>query len=285
LLDALFVWFQFCLPARLLGRVVHRLAHVRAGWFKNPLIRGFSQLYGVDADEIADARPEAFPHWNAFFTRELKPGARPLDPDPQALLCPCDGALESAGQVTGGLLLQAKRFRFSVADFLACAPHDADAYTGGDTATIYLAPYDYHRVHMPITGRVCSMVYVPGRRLAVNRRTARTVSDLFARNERVVLNCTSAGGDFAVVLVGALNVASVSLAWAGAIAPSDAVRRIDYADDPRVALRAGDTLGWFNLGSTVVLIGTPGAFRLDANLELGAVMRMGRRIGLLSQDR
>lgn len=280
LLDHLFVLFQRLLPERLLGRLVHALTRNRTPWVRTMLIRGFVGVYGVNLAEVDQPQPEAWEHMNAFFTRPLRSGARPVAPGASTVVSPSDGTLEYVGYAEAGQLLQAKRFRYRIADFLALEPAEAEAFSGGATATIYLAPHDYHRVHLPLAGRVTSTVYVPGRRWAVNRRTVRTVPGLFAANERVIVWCENDAGRFAVVLVGALNVASISLAWSGEVPPAGHLVRTRLpATDPNLNLPAGGLLGQFNLGSTVVIVAERGLMQWDGNLQSGATIRMGARLG------
>lgn len=284
--DRLFVGLQRLLPARWLGRLVYRVSRSRVPWLRDALVRGFIRLYDIDLEELEDPRPAAYEHLNAFFTRALRPGARPLDPDPDVLLCPADGTLEEIGVLDADRLIQAKRFRYPVAGLLAERPETVSQFTGGGFATVYLAPHNYHRVHMPAAGRIVSMTHVPGRRWAVNRRTARTIPGLFAANERLVCHCEGAAGAFVVVLVGALNVSSISTAWAGELPTPESPRRWHYApDDPSVRLARGDLLGQFNLGSTVILLTPPGTVRWGAALQPGQMVRVGQRLGELRLPR
>lgn len=280
LLDQLFVLCQRLLPERQLGRAVHALTRSRKPWVRTLLIRTFVRLYQVNLAEVEHPEPEAWEHMNAFFTRPLRAGARPVAPGARTVVSPSDGTLENAGYAEADQLLQAKRFRYRIADFLALDPATAGPFSGGATATIYLAPHDYHRVHLPLAGRVTGTVYVPGRRWAVNRRTVRTVPGLFAANERVIVWCENDAGRFAVVLVGALNVASISLAWSGEVPPAGrVVRTLLPPADPALALPAGGLLGQFNLGSTVVIVAERGLVQWDDNLVAGAPIRMGARLG------
>lgn len=280
LLDHLFVLFQRLLPERLLGRMVRSVTRNRTPWVRTLLIRGFVRLYRVNLAEVDHPEPEAWEHMNAFFTRPLRPGARPVAPGERTVVSPSDGTLEHVGYAGTGQLLQAKRFHYRIADFLALEPAEAEPFSGGATATIYLAPHDYHRVHLPLAGRVTGTVYVPGRRWAVNRRTVRTVPGLFAANERVIVWCRNDAGRFAVVLVGALNVASISLAWSGEVPPAEGVVRTSLPPaDPALSLPTGGLLGQFNLGSTVVIVAERGLIHWDDNLETGAPVRMGARLG------
>lgn len=280
LLDQLFVLFQRLLPERQLGRLVHALTRNRTPWVRTLLIRAFVRAYPVNLAEVEHPEPGAWEHMNAFFTRPLRAGVRPVAPGARTVVSPSDGTLEYAGYAQAGQMLQAKRFHYQVADFLALDPAAAEPFTGGATATIYLAPHDYHRVHMPLAGRVTGTVYVPGRRWAVNRRTVRTVPGLFAANERVIVWCENDAGRFAVVLVGALNVASISLAWSGEVPPAGTVVRTGLpTSGAALDLPAGGLLGQFNLGSTVVIVAERGLIRWDDNLETGAAVRMGSRLG------
>ncbi len=280
LVDQLFVLFQRLLPERQLGRAVHALTRNRTPWLRSMLIRAFVRVYRVDLTEVEHPEPESWEHMNAFFTRPLRPGARIIASGDGTVVCPSDGLLEELGYAEADQLLQAKRFRYRISDFLALNAAEAGLFSGGATATIYLAPHDYHRVHMPLGGRVTEMVYVPGRRWAVNRRTVRTVPGLFAANERVILWCENSAGRFAVVLVGALNVASISLAWSGDVPSADEVVRTLYrATDPRLQIAAGGLLGQFNLGSTVVIVAERALIEWDATVTPGEAVRMGARLG------
>ncbi|MEZ5561355.1 MAG: archaetidylserine decarboxylase [Gammaproteobacteria bacterium] len=278
--DQIFVMFQRLLPERLLGQVVYWLARQRTPWLRNLLIRSFIRFYKVDLSEVEHPEPAAWEHANAFFTRPLRPGARAVAAGADTVVSPADGTIEELGYAAGSHLVQAKRFRYRLADFLATDDAAVTRFHDGATLTIYLAPHNYHRVHMPLAGQVREMVYVPGRRWAVNRRTARTVPGLFAANERVILWCENPAGRFAVVLVGAMNVASISLAWTGEVTPGREVTRIRYpADSPQLSIPAGGLLGQFNLGSTVVVVAEKELISWDAGWSAGRSVRMGEGLG------
>ena len=280
--DQFFVLFQRLLPGRLLGRIVYWLARQRAPWLRTLLIRSFIRFYKVDLSEVEHPEPAAWEHANAFFTRALKPGARPVAAGAGTVVSPADGTIEELGYATGDHLVQAKRFHYRLADFLATDDAAVARFHDGAALTIYLAPHNYHRVHMPLAGQIREMVYVPGRRWAVNRRTARAVPGLFAANERVILWCENPAGRFAVVLVGAMNVASISLAWTGEVAPGKEVTRIRYpADAPHLAIPAGGLLGQFNLGSMVVIVAERKLIEWDAGWSSGRSVRMGEALGRL----
>jgi len=275
----LFVWLQYMLPQHALSRLVLHATRVRIPWFKNLLTRNFLKLYPVDLSEAAESDAYAYPSFNAFFTRELAPGRRPIDPDPAAIVSPVDGAVSECGQLRGDSLLQAKGHEYSVHELLAGQPW-AERFSAGSFATIYLAPFDYHRIHMPLDGQLLETVFVPGRLFSVNDVTAGQVPRLFARNERVLTLFQSAAGRFALVLVGALNVGSIATVWAGDIAPSRQ-RRIARLPATDLQLAKGAELGRFNMGSTVILLFENGRVAWEAGLQRAAVLRLGARIGTL----
>jgi phosphatidylserine decarboxylase len=275
----LFVWLQYILPQHGLSRLVLHATRVRIPWFKNLLTRGFLKLYSVNMSEAAESDPYAYPSFNAFFTRELAPGRRPIDPDTAAVVSPVDGAVSECGALRGDSLLQAKGHEYSVHELLAGQPW-AERFSAGSFATIYLAPFDYHRIHMPLAGRLLETVFVPGNLFSVNDVTASQVPRLFARNERVLTLFDSAAGRFALILVGALNVGSIATVWAGDIAPSPG-RRIARIAATDLQLAKGAELGRFNMGSTVILLFENRRVAWDAGLQRGAILRLGTRIGTL----
>lgn len=275
----LFVWLQYIIPQHSLSRLVLAATRVRTPWFKNLLISGFLKLYTVDLDEAAEGDAHAYPSFNEFFTRALGDGCRPVAADP-SIASPVDGTVSECGGIDGDRLLQAKGRHYSIAD-LTARPSWAARFEGGAFATIYLAPFNYHRIHMPIDGELLDAVYVPGRLFSVNAATARSVPRLFARNERVVLRFAAAAGEFVLVMVGALNVGSMATVWAGDITPARR-RSVTRLPDVRVVLRKGMELGRFNMGSTVILLFEPGRARWEAGLRGGAAVRMGASIGRFS---
>jgi phosphatidylserine decarboxylase len=235
----------------------------------------------VNLDEAVQPDPDAYPSFNAFFTRALRPEARPVEPAPDALVSPVDGYVSATGRIEDGTLLQAKGHRYSVAALLG---NDADAarFAGGSFITLYLAPHNYHRIHAPCAARLEHMRHVPGRLFSVNEASVAAIDQLFARNERVV--CTFDGpGHMVLCLVGALFVGSMETIWHGAVTPV-AQRRItdhDYRAAPR-SFAKGEELARFNMGSTVILLFEPGRVTWDGALVSGAEVRMGRRIGNLA---
>ena len=278
-LGRFFVWFQYVLPQHGLSRLILWATRVRVPWFKNRLVRGFLKLYPVDMREAAQSDPERFASFNDFFTRELKPGARPIAEDPRAIACPADGVISEAGAIEGDRLLQAKNRHYTLSELLAAQPW-AGQFEGGTFATIYLAPFNYHRVHSPLRAQLQETVYVPGRLFSVNGVTASHVPRLFARNERVLMLFDSEFGQFALVMVGALNVGSIATVWAGDITP--AARRVVTRLPPQSAqLERGAELGRFNMGSTVILLFQANRARWNEGVRAGATVRLGQSLGQL----
>jgi phosphatidylserine decarboxylase len=273
----LFVWLQYFLPQHAISRIVLAATRVRARWFKNLVIRGFLGMYAVDMNEAAESDPYRYRSFNEFFTRTLKSGARPVASGAADIACPVDGRVSECGGIEGDSILQAKGRRYTLDELLA-GQEWARRFAGGTFATIYLAPHNYHRIHMPASGRLIDTVYVPGRLFSVNAATAERVPRLFARNERVLTLFEGAGGGFAVVLVGALNVGSMATVWAGDITPA-ARRRISHVPAAPTALEKGAELGRFNMGSTVIVLFEPLRASWVAEFRAGVSVRYGQRIG------
>ena len=280
--DRLFILSQYLLPHHLLSRLIGCAAECRAGWFKNRLIGWFAKQYQVNMSEAQVEDLNAFAHFNDFFTRALKEGARPLDNTPNAILCPADGAVSQLGKIEQGRVFQAKGHSYSVIELLGGDSQRAAAFMGGDFATIYLSPKDYHRVHMPLTGTLREMIYVPGRLFSVNQTTAENVPELFARNERVVCLFDTERGPMAVVLVGAMIVASIETVWAGLVTPPKrALKTFCYDEAARapITLEKGAEMGRFKLGSTAIVLFGPEQVQWAETLEANSPVQMGQRLG------
>lgn len=279
--DQLFLASQHLAPHHLVSRLMGALADSRAPGLKNAMISRFVRRYGVNMSEALIEDPLAYPSFNDFFTRALKPDARPLDDDPANVLSPADGAISQLGPIRQGRIFQAKGHSFGLTSLLGGDPERAAPFEEGDFSTIYLSPRDYHRVHMPVTGVLREMVHVPGRLFSVNPLTAGHVPELFARNERVVCIFDTEFGPMALVLVGAMIVASIETVWAGLVAPQKRVvrsTRYDHADP--VVLERGAEMGRFKLGSTViVLFGRDRIRWLDTPSVRGPI-RMGETLAL-----
>jgi len=276
-----FIGLQYLLPQHVLSRIVGALAESRIGFVRAGLIRAFLSHYPVELQEAAHPQADRYTSFNDFFTRRLRPGARSIDPDARAALCPADGTVSQAGRVAGDTLVQAKGIDYSATALLGGDAALASEFAGGDFATIYLAPHNYHRVHMPFAGTLRIARFIPGDLFSVNASTAASVPGLFTRNERVACVFDTAAGALAVVLVGALFVGSMSLAWTGRIAPRGRKKAYDLpVNDPNVALDRGAELGWFNMGSTVVVLFAPTGPALVPGIEAGRAVRVGERLAL-----
>jgi phosphatidylserine decarboxylase len=285
--DRLFALLLWVLPHHLLSRVVHAVTRWDRRPVKDWLIRTFIRVFAVDMSEAAASSPGAYPTFNDFFTRALRPGARPLAPDAAAVLCPADGVVSQIGAIEGGRILQAKGRWFTLADLLAGDQQAAALFAGGTFATVYLSPRDYHRVHMPLSGTLRSMAHVPGRLFSVMPATTRTVQRLFARNERIVNLFDTPAGPMGLVLVGAIFVASMDTVWAGPVTPVH--RRISHwrygEPEAPVALERGEEMGRFNMGSTVILLFPPGTVEWSPDVAPGMPVRMGQALGRMTVDR
>lgn len=275
--DRLLTLPQYLLPQHGLSRLVGSLAASRTPWIKDTFIQKFAARYQVNMSEAIEPNLTAYESFNAFFTRALKPGARPLDTRADSILCPADGAISQLGPIHQDQVFQAKGHSYSLSDLLA-SEADAAPYVGGQFATVYLSPRDYHRVHMPLAGRLVKSVYIPGDLFSVNTRTAEQVPNLFARNERLVAHFDTALGPMVVILVGAMIVASIETVWGGIEPIGREVRSTDYANKP-VALAAGAEMGRFRLGSTAIVLFGPDVMAWDAAYQAGVPTRMGERMG------
>ncbi|HTM69526.1 MAG TPA: archaetidylserine decarboxylase [Luteimonas sp.] len=270
------------LPHRLLSALARRLAYSRSPRVRRWLIDQVVARFGVDLSEALESNAHAYESFNAFFTRALKPGARQPDPDPRALLMPADGRISQCGAIHGGRIFQAKGQSFTAAELLG----EADAampFAEGLYATVYLSPRDYHRVHMPWTGRLLRTVHVPGRLFSVGPAAVREVPRLFARNERLVCHFDCDFGPMAVVMVGALLVSGVETTWSGVEIPryGDAVTAKDYGRQHIVLERFAE-MARFNYGSTVIVLLPPGVAALAPGLGAESPVRLGERLATLA---
>lgn len=283
-------WFavmQYLLPQLLLSRLVGVIARSRVGFVRRPLIAAFMRGFKPDMRDAVQPDPQAYASFNLFFTRALRPQTRAPSSASDAIDSPVDGTISALGQCSNGRLIQAKGRDYGLRELLA--GHDALAavLADGEFMTIYLAPFNYHRVHMALAGALREAWYVPGRLFSVNDTTARHVPNLFARNERVVLQFASPMGPHALVMVGALFVGSMGTVWHGDIAPRRARGAMALPVPPAAPVAASATLargaelGRFNMGSTVILLLPPGKARWDPSLASGSVLRVGQRIGSL----
>ncbi|MBV8975679.1 MAG: phosphatidylserine decarboxylase [Sinobacteraceae bacterium] len=279
-----FVALQYLLPHHLLSGLVYEITRSTMGPVKNALIGSFVRRFHPDMSDAEQPDPFAYESFNAFFTRALRPQARPADPDPACIVSPVDGSVSQVGELDGSWLVQAKGHAYTLESLLATDGAWAEPFRGGAFATLYLAPFNYHRIHMPLEATLRAAWYVPGQLFSVNATTAASVPGLFARNERVVCIFGAGPMSFALVLVGALFVGSISTVWHGEVTPRPLRRRTELAVD---ASRASLTLprsaevGRFNMGSTVILLLPPGRAAWLPALAAGSAVRVGAPIARL----
>lgn len=279
--DTLFIVLQHLIPQHLLSRGTGWLAATRIKSIKNTFISRFAKAYNVNMAEAAEENPLAYENFNAFFTRALKPGTRPIAAGAKTVACPADGAISQIGGITQDRIFQAKGHDYGVAALLGGDAERARPFLGGHFATVYLSPKDYHRVHMPFTGRLREMIYVPGDLYSVNAATAGNVDNLFARNERLVCLFDTAAGPMAVVLVGAMIVAGIATVWAGDIKPHGRHVTVSSYQHENITLQKGDELGRFYLGSTAIVLFGPQVVDWSKNLAAGSAVQMGEAFGQL----
>jgi len=273
--DKLLTLHQYCIPQHRLSLLMYKLTRCEKKWFKNVLIRLISSQYKVNMDEAIETDLDFYPSFNAFFTRELREGVRPIAE--AALVSPVDGVVSQAGLVNDGYIVQAKGHDYSVLGLLGGDDVLADSFQGGQFATIYLSPKDYHRIHMPVTGTLKKMRYVPGDLFSVSPRTARAVPNLFSRNERVVVSFDTEFGPMVMVLVGAVFVGSMETVWAGQITPGygQVIEQWSYHNEKAITLEKGEEMGRFNMGSTVVLLFGKEAEQFNDGMMEGKPIQLG----------
>jgi phosphatidylserine decarboxylase len=276
--ERIFAGIQYVLPQHFLSRIVYALMRSEIKWLKNLLIALITRLAGINVSEACSADPADYRCFNAWFTRELKPGVRNFDADPMAFLSPCDGRISETAPLSRDRILQAKGRDYSLGDLLANDPV-CEQLIDGYFATIYLSPRDYHRIHMPLAGDLQRMIHVPGRLFSVAPYTARQVPNLFARNERVVAIFSTEKGPMVMVLVGAMLVSSTETVWAGEVTPNKnkSVVTTDYTDQD-IRLEKGAEMGRFNMGSTVILLMPPGTVEGCKELVAGSAVQVGQRL-------
>ena len=268
----------YVLPHRLLSSLARSLAYSTHRSTKQWLIDTVTRKFGVDLSEAAEPDPTAYPTFNAFFTRALKPGARVADADPAAFLMPADGHVSQCGDIVDGRIFQAKGQSFTAAELLG-DDEAARPFTDGVYATVYLSPRDYHRVHMPWTGTLRETVHVPGRLFSVGTDAVASVPRLFARNERLVCHFDTDFGPMASVMVGALLVSGVETVWSGIEIPAygDRITRKDYRGKGIMLERFAE-MARFNYGSTVITLLPKGVAALDPALKAESPVRLGQRL-------
>ena len=276
LLDYLKSVSLYALPHHAISRIIFKLTRIESS-LVTPCIKVFSKAFGVNLAEAVNPDPASYQSFNAFFTRAINPELRPIADS--EIVSPVDGTVSQAGAIREGRIFQAKGQDYTVQELLACSDEEAALFANGQFATIYLSPKDYHRMHMPVTGTLMEQVHVPGRLFSVAPHTVKTVSRIFARNERVVANFDTEFGRMAMVLVGAINVAAIETVWDGLVTPpkGKSVARKTY-NDTEIVLKKGEEMGRFNMGSTVVLLFESSQPALTETLVENLPVKMGQAI-------
>jgi phosphatidylserine decarboxylase precursor len=271
----------YCLPQHALSRLILYATRIRLPFWKNRLIDWFVSHYDVDLAEAELHDPHAYPNFNIFFTRALKAGARPWADAAHDVCSPVDGAVSQCGAIEGDSVFQAKGREISLIELLGGSKERAAQFTGGQFLTLYLSPHDYHRVHMPLTGKLLEMIHIPGRLFSVAPFATGIIPRLFARNERVVVLFDTQAGPMAQILVGALFVSCIEAVWAGVVTPprGKAIRIWTYGGNTPIVLERGKEMGRFNMGSTVILLFPPGRVIWHPGVVAGTPVRLGQRLG------
>ncbi|EAQ63983.1 rhodanese domain protein/phosphatidylserine decarboxylase [Marinomonas sp. MED121] len=281
--DQLFALAQHITPQKTLSRLIGKIAECENTWVKDTFIKHFISKYKVDMNEAIESDPTSYKNFNAFFTRAIKPELRPIASEANAIACPADGAISQLGKIEYGTLLQAKGSTYSLTSLLGGDAELSNKFIGGKFATVYLSPKDYHRVHMPIDGKLIKMIHIPGKLFSVNKVTAEQIPNVFARNERTVCIFETAVGPMAVILVGAMIVASIETIWAGQVTPFNKnVVTWDYDKLNQVELKKGEEMGRFKLGSTAIVLFGEDANNWEETLEATTPTTMGMPFGTIN---
>lgn len=283
LIDYLKTYPLFLLPTHLLSALLHRFMRIEIKAIKNLQLRWFCSNYPVKLDEAKENNFEFYKNFNQFFTRELKDNVRPIDSDEQSLVSPVDGAMSELGAIEQGQLFQAKGHYFSLTELLGGDASLAEQFNDGSFATIYLSPKDYHRIHMPITGKLTQMHYVPGDLFGVNPSSVKAIANLFSRNERVVNIFETAAGPMALIQVGAIFVSSIETTWHGVVTPprKKSIQSWHYHDDKAIEIEKGVEMGRFNMGSTVILVFAKECIEWHSHLKADDKVQLGQALAKL----
>lgn len=278
--DKLFALLQHLTPQHALSRLIGRVAECTNPMVKRAFIGPFVKKYQVDMSEAVNSDPFSYRNFNDFFTRAIKPELRPIAAGEQTIACPADGAISQLGDIEYGTIYQAKGHRYSLTELLGGDAELSNLFLDGKFATVYLSPKDYHRVHMPLDGKLVKTIHVPGKLFSVNKVTAEQIPNVFARNERTVCIFETAVGPMAVVLVGAMIVASIETVWTGQVTPfSKQVQTWDYEKLANITLKKGEEMGRFKLGSTAIVLFGKDAVNWESHLQAESPTRMGMAFG------
>ena len=283
MLTNILVFLQYLIPKYLITAILRFLSRISNRKIKDFFIIKFISFYEIDIEDVKKEVPKDFKTFNDFFIRELYDEARPIIDNTDTIISPVDGFVSSAGKIQQNKIFQAKKFDYSLDDLIATDLEQAETYINGQYVTIYLAPFNYHRVHAPLDGQLLAARYIPGDLFSVNQATVDRVNGIFRRNERLVMHFRTDYGPIVLVFVGALNVGSISTPWTGEILPrkKGIVEALDLSNY-RSNIKKGDLLGWFNMGSTVILLLPKNFCKLNENLLKGNSLKMGMEIGNLN---
>jgi phosphatidylserine decarboxylase len=282
-MDYIKVFPQYLIPQHAISRLTYCITRCEWKPFKNFLIKSFIAIFKVDMSLAKQPDGTAYKTFNEFFTRELRLDVRPINQDKNTIICPVDGSISQIGKIESGEIFQAKGRSYDLNTLFAGNDMTAN-FKDGQFATLYLSPRDYHRIHMPLDGRLTRMIYVPGKLFSVNAHTTRVVHNLFARNDRVISIFDTEIGRMALIMVGAMNVGSMETVWAGEITPAKnrSITTTDYKDQ-NIQLKRGDEMGRFNMGSTVILLFGKNCMQWLPNLHYDQLITMGMPIGRIIQ--
>ena len=282
--DQLFAFAQHITPQKTLSNIVGKIAECEIDWIKNTFINQFVKKYQVDMSQAINSDPLSYRNFNDFFTRAIRPELRPICEGEKSIACPADGAISQLGDIEHGTILQAKGHYYSLTSLLGGDASLSDQFLGGSFATVYLSPKDYHRVHMPLTGKLTKMIHIPGKLFSVNKATAEQIPNVFARNERTVCLFETEAGPMAVILVGAMIVASIETTWAGQVTPFNKnVVTWDYKKLNNVEIKKGEEMGRFKLGSTAIVLFGKGAVEWEDSLAAETPTTMGMHFGKMAE--
>mgnify|MGYP001226251998 CR=1 FL=1 len=283
MLTNILVFLQYLIPKYLITAILRFLSRISNRKIKDFFIIKFISFYEIDIEDVKKEVPKDFKTFNDFFIRELYDEARPIIDNTDTIISPVDGFVSSAGKIQQNKIFQAKKFDYSLDDLIATDLEQAETYINGQYVTIYLAPFNYHRVHAPLDGQLLAARYIPGDLFSVNQATVDRVNGIFRRNERLVMHFRTDYGPIVLVFVGALNVGSISTPWTGEILPrkKGIVEALDLSNY-KSNIKKGDLLGWFNMGSTVILLLPKNFCKLNENLLKGNSLKMGMEIGNLN---
>lgn len=270
----------YLLPHHLVSRTILLFTRSEIPLVRNSVVGLYTRLFKLNMEEALEPALSSYRSMNALFTRALKPTARPIDTHPQSLVSPADGGISEFGKINGRQLIQAKGYFYDLNKLLGGQAKLAAAFEGGQFATVYLSPRDYHRVHMPLRGTLTDMIYIPGRLFSVSPKTTRMVPEIFTRNERVACLFDTDFGRMAVVLVGAINVAAIETVWAGLITPPRQKQVVHKHYSETIVLNKGAEMGRFNMGSTAIVLLEGNNLEMVTQLETGQSVKMGEALGI-----